>query len=107
MQLLVIVEGELKLVGKTEGFLYYYDIFVRNAFGNYRDILREVSYNKYMAETLSFLGSKSSAFMLEFYGVKAFAGKLSKAYCITKELSLNYVCENTNKDTLKCNDPNR
>jgi hypothetical protein len=26
----------------TEIFLNYYDIFVRNAFGNYRDILREV-----------------------------------------------------------------
>ena len=61
--------------GRTEGFLYYYDIFVRNAFGNYRDILREVSYSTYMAETLSFLGSKSSAYMLERYRVKASAGK--------------------------------
>ena len=25
----------------AEWFLYYYDIFVRNAFGNYRDILDE------------------------------------------------------------------
>ena len=29
---------------QTEGYMYYYDIFVRNAFGNYFDILKEVSY---------------------------------------------------------------
>ena len=28
----------------SEGHLTYYDIFVRNAFGNYFDILKEVSY---------------------------------------------------------------
>lgn len=62
-------------IGQTEGFLSYYDIFVRNAFGNYRDILREVSYSSYMAETLTFLASKSSAYMLERYRIKASAGK--------------------------------
>ena len=29
---------------QTEGYMYYYDIFVRHAFGNYFDILKEVSY---------------------------------------------------------------
>lgn len=60
----------------SEYFLNYYDIFVRNAFGNYRDVLKEVSYNPLMAENLSFLGSKSSAYMLERYRVKTSAGKL-------------------------------
>ena len=32
-------EGE-----KTDGYLTHYDIFVCNAFGNYFDILKEVSY---------------------------------------------------------------
>ncbi len=73
-QILVIVKSAE--IGETEGFLYFYDIFVRNAFGNYRDILREVSYNTYMAETLTFIGSKSSAYMLERYRIKASAGKL-------------------------------
>ncbi len=49
----------------TEWFFTYYDIFVRNAFGNYRDILREISYNPLMAENLSFLKSKSSAYLWE------------------------------------------
>lgn len=34
-----VVEDE-----QTEGFTYYYDIFVRNAFGTYFDVLKEVSY---------------------------------------------------------------
>ena len=32
--------------GHTEMWLNYYDIFVRNAFGTYRDVLREVDYFK-------------------------------------------------------------
>lgn len=33
----------------TEEFVAYYDIFVRRAFGNYRDILKEVAYSPVMA----------------------------------------------------------
>ena len=39
----------------------YYDIFVRNAFGNYRDVLKEVSYSPIMAEMLSYLDGQSTA----------------------------------------------
>lgn len=38
----------------------YYDIFVRHAFGNYRDILREVAFSPLMAEMLSFKYNKST-----------------------------------------------
>ena len=55
----------------SEWFFAYYDIFVRNAFGNYRDILREISYSPLMAENLSFLQSRSSGYLWERYGVKA------------------------------------
>jgi len=48
----------------SEIFLNYKDIFVRNAFGNYRNILREVSYSPMMAEMLSFLDSASSMYAL-------------------------------------------
>lgn len=41
----------------------YYDIFVRHAFGSYRDILKEVSYSPLMAEMLSFKDSKSTAYV--------------------------------------------
>ena len=36
-----------------------------NAFGNYGDILREISFNPLMAENLSFLQSKSAAYQWE------------------------------------------
>lgn len=80
IQILVVVKGAIgEEYAKTEWFLSYYDIFVRNAFGNYRDILKEISYNPLMAENLSFLGSKSSAYMLERFRIKTAAGKESKS----------------------------
>ena len=46
----------------TEAFVNYYDIFVKHAFGNYRDILKEVSYSPMMAYFLSYYESKSTAY---------------------------------------------
>jgi uncharacterized protein (DUF1800 family) len=51
-----------------EMFLNYDDIFVRNAFGNYRDILKEVSYSPMMGEMLSFVGSASALYALQREG---------------------------------------
>jgi uncharacterized protein (DUF1800 family) len=67
-QLLVVVRDAIqndKL--KTEWHINYYDIFVRNAFANYRDVLKQISFSPLMAESLTYLNSKSSAFMLENY----------------------------------------
>ena len=61
-QIFVIgVEGVSK-VTEVELFLVYYDIMVRNALGNYRDVLREVSYSPTMASYLTFLQTKSFAY---------------------------------------------
>jgi len=59
-QILIVTPKQISETGLTEAYLNYYDIFVRNAFGNYRDILKEVSQSPMMAEMLSFLESKSS-----------------------------------------------
>jgi uncharacterized protein (DUF1800 family) len=56
----------------VEMYLNYYDIFVRHAFGNYLDILKEVAYSPMMAEMLSFLDSQSSSYVLEVTGNEAF-----------------------------------
>lgn len=40
--------------GQTEMWLNYYDISVRNAFGSFRDVLREVTYNPIMGDYLTF-----------------------------------------------------
>jgi len=39
---------------RAESWLNYYDIFVRNAFGNLRDVLREVTYNPIMGDYLTY-----------------------------------------------------
>ena len=46
---------------QTEHWVFYYDILVRNAFGNLRSILTEISFNGMMAGYLSFHGSGSLA----------------------------------------------
>jgi len=67
-QLLVVVRDAIQNDNlKTEWHINYYDIFVRNAFANYRDVLKQISFSPLMAESLTYLNSKSSAFMLENY----------------------------------------
>ena len=61
-QILAVAATSIELGLHTEPYLAFYDIFVRNAFGNYRDILREISYSYFMAESLTFYESKSTAF---------------------------------------------
>ncbi len=47
----------------SEMFTHYYDIFVRNAFGNYKDVLREVSYSPMMAQMLTYMESQSQEYI--------------------------------------------
>ena len=49
----------------NEIYVAYYDIFVRHAFGNYRDVLMEVSYSPMMAEMLTYENSKSIDFSFQ------------------------------------------
>ncbi len=73
-QILVVVDEATTIVRDyTEAFVTYHDIFSRNAFGNYRDILKEISYNALMAENLSFIQSKSAAYMWEYQQKVAYA----------------------------------
>jgi len=52
----IIVMSPYSIVNRdfSESFLVFYDIFVRHAFGNYFDILKEVSYSPLMAEMLTY-----------------------------------------------------
>lgn len=49
----------------TEQYISFYDIFTRNAFGNYRDVMKEFSFNKIMAEWLSFKNNKSLQYNID------------------------------------------
>jgi hypothetical protein len=57
----------------TEAMTTYYDIFVRNAFGSYRTILKEVSYSPLMAQMLTYYASKSTAYTWRTFGELAYA----------------------------------
>lgn len=61
-QIYVVAEGSAGTTRlQTEIYVNYYDIFVRNAFGNLRDVLREVAYSPMMGEYLTYVRSKSLA----------------------------------------------
>eukprot|EP00804_Cyclotella_cryptica_P011127 CCRYP_019061-RA/>CCRYP_019061-RA protein AED:0.09 eAED:0.09 QI:216/1/1/1/0.83/0.69/13/1964/1704 len=57
---------------EVEPWAVYYDIFVRNAFGNFFDILKEVTFSPIMAEMLTFKDSKSLAYQVERNGAELF-----------------------------------
>jgi len=73
-QILVVSTGDISgSLRYTEMFTMYYDIFVRHAFGNYRDILKEVSYTPAMADMLTYYRSKSTAYEYKRSGSVQFA----------------------------------
>lgn len=62
-QILVVSPLAIETYWNTEQFLHYYDIFVRNALGNYRDILKQVAYSPLMAEMLSYQNGHSTDYV--------------------------------------------
>jgi len=68
-QIIVVTSKQINDRAYAEIYLNYYDIFVKNAFGNFFDILKQVSFSPMMAEMLSFLDSKSTQYVLEEDGV--------------------------------------
>lgn len=56
----------------TEAVLQYYDIFVRNAFGSYRDILKQVAFSQPIGTFLSSRDNKSYQYSKDELHVEAF-----------------------------------
>ncbi len=54
----IFVVSSRQLGGEQEGLANYYDILVRNAFGNYRNLLEEVTLSPMMGEYLSMKGNQ-------------------------------------------------
>lgn len=57
-QILVIGEEGLGNPENLEYFTVYRDLFVKHAFGNYRDLLKEVSWSPVMGEYLTYRGNR-------------------------------------------------
>ena len=65
----VVTENDISREADVEPWVAFYDIFVRNAFGNFFDLLKEVSFSPLMGEMLTYKGSKSLAYQVERNGV--------------------------------------
>ncbi|KAL7542499.1 hypothetical protein ACHAXR_011825, partial [Thalassiosira sp. AJA248-18] len=64
-QIVTTVPSNIDDDERTEMYVNFYDIFVRNSFGNYRDILAEASYSPLMAEHLTYRRSKSHSYVYD------------------------------------------
>lgn len=58
-EILVVSDDTGMIDGEPIGMANYYDIFVRHAFGNYRDIIEEVTYHPVMGIYLSHKGNRA------------------------------------------------
>jgi hypothetical protein len=43
---------------QSEPWAVFYDIFVRNAFGDFRTLLKDIAYSPLMGDWLTFMGNK-------------------------------------------------
>jgi len=60
----------------------YYDIFVRNAFGNYYDVLREVTFHPVMGRYLSHIGNQKARPEINQYPDENFAREVMQLFSI-------------------------
>eukprot|EP00475_Leptophrys_vorax_P010663 TRINITY_DN1725_c0_g1_i1.p1 TRINITY_DN1725_c0_g1~~TRINITY_DN1725_c0_g1_i1.p1 ORF type:complete len:2015 (+),score=508.39 TRINITY_DN1725_c0_g1_i1:40-6084(+) len=67
-QIFVVSQQNIDHFDESETFLNYYDIFVRNAFGNYFDVMKQVSYSGMMGTMLTYLGVYSYQRSVEVNG---------------------------------------
>ncbi|RYD43772.1 MAG: DUF1800 family protein, partial [Verrucomicrobiaceae bacterium] len=59
-QILVVSRRNADLEEKTEAITHYYDVLVKNALGNYGDLLREVTFHPSMGMYLSHAGNQKA-----------------------------------------------
>jgi len=60
---ILVIGGTVLQPTHTEQHLAYYDIFVRHAFGSFRDVLKDVSLSPMMAKYLDYYQSKSTGYI--------------------------------------------
>lgn len=81
-QILVVSRRDATLTEKARGLSNYYDIFVRNAFGNYNDILQEVTRHPCMGQYLSHAGNRKADPAINRYPDENYARELMQLFTI-------------------------
>ncbi len=81
-QILVTSRRDGNLNDRPVSMAGYYDIFVKHAFGNYHDILREVTLNPMMGRYLSHIGNQKARPEINQFPDENFARELMQLFTI-------------------------
>jgi uncharacterized protein (DUF1800 family) len=81
-QIFVVGEPGSVQLNATERFLVYYDIFVRHAFGNFRDILGEVTFNPLMGDYLTYIDNQKADPILGTFPDENYAREVMQLFTI-------------------------
>ncbi len=81
-QICVVSRRDPNLTDMPMALTDYYDIFVRNAFGNYRDVLREVAFHPVMGRYLSHIGNQKARPEINQYPDENFAREVQQLFSI-------------------------
>lgn len=87
---ILVISINSNLVDHGEGLANYYDIFLRNAFGNYKDILREVTLHPTMGLYLSHYNNQKTNEEANIHPDENYAREIMQLFTIgLHELNLN------------------
>jgi uncharacterized protein (DUF1800 family) len=81
-QICVISRRDPNLENKPLAVADYYDLFVRNAFGNYYDVLREVTLHPVMGRYLSHIGNQKARPEINQYPDENYAREVMQLFSI-------------------------
>jgi uncharacterized protein (DUF1800 family) len=81
-QILVASRRDPNLENKPLAMMDFYDIFVRNAFGNYRDVLHEVTLHPVMGRYLSHIGNQKARPEINQYPDENYAREVMQLFSI-------------------------
>lgn len=81
-QIFVISDRMERLNGERQGMVHFYDTLLQHSFGNYRDLLREVSLHPCMGIYLSHLGNRKSDPVARTFPDENFAREVMQLFSI-------------------------
>ena len=89
-EILVVSDENSALRGQPEGMITYYDLLLKHAFGNYRDLLEDVTLSPIMGTYLSHLGNEKADDALNIRPDENYAREVMQLFTIgLEELNLD------------------
>lgn len=79
---ILVVSSQSELANEAEALCYYYDLLLKNAFGNYRDLLLDISYSPAMGLYLSYLNNPKTDPESNVHPDENFARELMQLFTI-------------------------